>query len=226
MLFVEHELALATTDAQRSLGVANCLLLASPFLKEAQGLLDEAQPFERRVVTAVQQRLHLSVGVAAHAADDRLGHPDVVALALFIEAHQDREGQPIALGDQRTKAVRERLGQHRNDLVGQIDARPARQRLVVESRSGTDVVSDVGDVHAKVEQAVVGTANGDRVVVVLGVISIDREDQVAAQVEPALVVRRAWIVRQVRRVGQDVLGNTVRTRKDAKSRISSESRSR
>ena len=66
-----------------------------------------------------------------------------VRVAVEVDAHHHR--QPVVLRDQRADARRQRLGQHRDRAVGQVDAAPALARLGVERRPLAHVVRDVGD---------------------------------------------------------------------------------
>ena len=86
--------------------------------------------------------------------------------------------------------VRELLGQHRDHLVGDVHARAARERLVVERGAGPHVVRDVGDVHADLDEPAVQGLDADRVVEVLRVLAVDRVHELAAQIESAFAVGR------------------------------------
>ena len=76
---------------------------------------------------------------------------------------------------ERAGVVGQRLGQHRLDAAGDVDARPAPRRLAVDERAGRDERADVGDVHPDARRAVVERLGGDRVVEVARGDGVDRE---------------------------------------------------
>ena len=99
------------------------------------------------------------------------------------EHHPHRERRPIFLRTQRAEIVRDALGQHRHDPVGEIDRVAALERLPVQRRAGPHVGRDVGDGDGDDEAAGVGGIGiglgVDGVVVVLGVGRIDGDERQA-----------------------------------------------
>ena len=70
----------------------------------------------------------------------------VAALApVRADHHAHGERRAVLVRAQRAQIVRDALGQHRHDAVGEIDRIAAHQRLAVERGAGRHVVRDVGD---------------------------------------------------------------------------------
>ena len=105
-------------------------------------------------------------------------------------------GEAVAALDQGAEPVRELLGEHGDDLIGEVDAGAPRQGLVVQHRARAHVVAHVGDVHPDLDPPVAQLADGDGVVVVLRVVAVDRVDELTTEVLPALHVLLGRIVRE------------------------------
>ena len=101
------------------------------------------------------------------------------------DVHLAGEGQPVDIGVEAADAVRERLGQHGDGPVGQIDAGAALVGLLVEERAFLHVVRHVGDMHP---EAVPGLdlLDGDGVVEVARFFAVDGDRRQVPQVVPAL----------------------------------------
>ena len=95
--------------------------------------------------------------------------------------------------------MRQRKRQHGHDMSRVIDRRAAAVDLLIERAAGRDIMRHIRDVHAEQVMAVVQPVERDRVVKVLGVVAVDGEDQLVAQVEAA-----------VQRGGIDLLRDRVR----------------
>ena len=108
------------------------------------------------------------------------------ARAVEVELDGDREA--VLVRDERARVVGERLGQHRLDLAGDVDARGAAVRLAVDRRAGRHVRGDVGDVDPDPHDAAVEPLGADRVVEVARGRRVDRERRQVAQVAPRGVV--------------------------------------
>ena len=121
------------------------------------------------------------VGEAGCAADHRFGEADGCDFSALGDIGEDGEGQPVDTLLEAANAVAQCFGQHRNDAVGEVNAIPARVGFVVESGLWLHVVRDIGDMDAHAP-AVRDAFDVDCVIVVLGVIGIDREDKPVAEI--------------------------------------------
>ena len=102
-------------------------------------------------------------------------------LAFAVHLHVADKAHAVDLGHQRADAVGQRLRQHRHHEPGEVDRGRALLRFIVQRRTGTHVIGDVGDRHDQAEAFGIGFAV-DRVVEVLGVLTIDGDQRRIAQV--------------------------------------------
>ena len=107
---------------------------------------------------------------------------------LGVELEQGADGVADLPCLEAGQAVGDHLREHRDDAVGQVDARAALPRGPVERRAGADEVGDVGDVDAEAPVAPLVASQGDGVVEVAGVGRVDGDGQDVAQVEPVAEV--------------------------------------
>ena len=98
------------------------------------------------------------------------------------EVELDGDRRAPRPGNERAGVVGQRLGQHRLDAAGDVDARPAARGLAIDERARRDVRADVGDVHPYARHAAVERLGGDRVVEVTGGDGVDRERRQAGEV--------------------------------------------
>ena len=127
--------------------------------------------------------LRLLVGEAAVAANDGAGDVVGVHFGFVVQLEQHRVGEFVLVGAQRADAVREVLGQHGDGAVHQVHRSGAAVGLFLDDAAGAHVVGHVGNVHAHLPQAVVQTADGERVVEVFRVARVDGHGGHAAQVD-------------------------------------------
>ena len=150
--------------------------------------------FERRQQRGVAfaQRL---VAIFQHLANGGVRQPRLapnharrqVVLREFhrrIEFHKRRHGEPVFAFPQGTEVVRNPLREHRNGAVGEIDARAALIRFLIQRAPFVDVIIHVRDMHAEPIIAVVEAFERDRVVEIPRVFAVNRENAVVAQIEP------------------------------------------
>ena len=144
----------------------------------AKAVRDVGRPAQRRLEAvgrppAVQDRLGLGVGERVVASDQRAVHRD-----LAVRAEREADGEPVgsrpAGCSGRTRARPEASGRPARE----VDGSGPPGGLGVQAGSRGHVRRDVGDVHV---HAV--AVDGERVVVVLRALRIDREGREAAQVE-------------------------------------------
>ena len=134
---------------------------------------------------AVEQHLaDLVVGQAGMRVHHRLEEARPEQLAFVIEIQLGGHTQAVDLGIQRTQAVRQHLGQHRDDPVGEVHRVTAPIGLLVECRTRRDVGRYVGDCDQQTP-TLLGTLAEHRVVEVARIGAIDRDQRGAAQVDAA-----------------------------------------
>ena len=105
-------------------------------------------------------------------------------LAVGGDIHEDGVGQTVHRRFQTAQIVGQPFRQHRDHLVHEIDARPARIRFVVQDRVFAHVVAHIGDVHSETEHPVAEIFARQRIVEVLRIDRIDGEADRVAQVQP------------------------------------------
>ncbi len=102
---------------------------------------------------------------------------------LCVDDHAHGERGAVVVGLQRAQVVRDALGQHRHDAIGEIDRIAALQRLAVERGAWPDIGRDIGDGDGEDEAArivgVVVRLGMHGVVVVLGVGGVDGDERQA-----------------------------------------------
>ena len=102
------------------------------------------------------------------------------------EGHLHRQRRPVDALFQGAEVIRDALGQHRHDAVGEIDRVAALKRLAVERSAGAHIGGDIGDCDGDdyaAEVLLVGVGfRVDRVVMVLGVGRIDCEERQVAKI--------------------------------------------
>ncbi len=124
----------------------------------------------------------LGVGQALVRVHDRFVELRVRDVTGAVDLHVADETQPVDFRFQRADAVGQRLRQHRHDEAGEVDRRGALGGLFVERRSRAHVVRDVGDRDHQAEAFAIGLAI-HRVVEILGVLAVDRDQWQLAQVD-------------------------------------------
>ena len=124
----------------------------------------------------------LLVAVAAVTPDHGRDKAGRLLFSRRVEFEDRRMGEPFDARLQRTDAVAELLRQHGKDAVGEIDAVAALAGLAVEGGPRLHVMGDIGDMHGELPTAVGTLGDADRVVEVLRVLGIDREDLALAPI--------------------------------------------
>ena len=107
--------------------------------------LHDRQHFGGHALVAVDECLYLRVGQAGGAADERRIDADVTPRAVSIDVHFTGQRVARLTRYQRAQAVRQALGQHRQHLRRQVDARAPQPRLLVEGRARLHIGGNVGD---------------------------------------------------------------------------------
>ena len=133
-LVVQHDTALRQVEIERAARGAG----------GEQGTKRRIQmcmPGVARVVRLLQALVGKACGAAHQAAAEAMGGLS----AVRVNVEFDEQTAAILVRAQAAPAVGQRLGQHRHDAVGEIDAVAAGARRVVERRSRADVMRDIGD---------------------------------------------------------------------------------
>ena len=102
-----------------------------------------------------------------------------------VDLEEGGHGEPRDPRPQTAEVVGEPLGEHGQGRIGEVDARRPGQGLVVEGRSGLDVVGDVGDMDPEEVMAVVQEPDAHGVVEVLGLLPVDGDGQPVPVIGPA-----------------------------------------
>ena len=100
------------------------------------------------VVSAINRELRVLVGESSVGIDDRLAEPAVADLGFVIYDEYGGEGELVFVRIERTDVVREHFRKHGDRAVDEIYGKAPLLRLLVELGSRTDIMRDVGDVHA------------------------------------------------------------------------------
>ena len=162
---------------------------------------------------AVDQRLaDLGVGQARGASHDGVVEGDRRLPPARIEFQADGLHQAVLVGLQAADAVRQLLGEHGEDAVGEVDARAARAGFQVERAPGGHVVRHVGHRDRQAE-ARAERLDQHGVVEVARVLAVDGDDREAAEVEAAGGGRGRHARRHAARggghLGREVAGQVV-----------------
>ena len=135
---------------------------------------------------ALKNGVGLAIGQAARAADDRSGETAALRAAILRELNEDRMGQAVHRWIETANAVAQSLRQHRNDAIGQINAVAALVRFAVQRRARFHVGGNVGDVDTETPAAAGDSFDIDRVIEVAGIVGIDRDNELVAQIFASL----------------------------------------
>ena len=111
---------------------------------------------------------------------------------------------------QARQVVGDDLRDHRDHAIGQVDARAAVPRLLIERRALADKVRDVGDVYPEQPVATLDPLQRDRVVEVAGVDRVDRHDHAVGEIAAAGRDRLVEAVGLGARVVEHLLGERSR----------------
>ena len=132
--------------------------------------------------TTCQELVDLLVGESLRAADRRRVKFGRDPQPLGRKLHDGRFRVPDLARLETGQAVGDQLGQHRQDAVGQIDARGAFQGLAVQRRPRADEVRHVGDMHPQTPISAVELLQRDRVVEIPRVHRIDRDNRLGGEI--------------------------------------------
>ena len=169
---VERERDLGTGDPKRT-------ARESPPPELERDRLCEPQPLGevvRRVLAPCEDRFGLPVRQSLVRADHRPVERRLAGLQRAVEQHLDRDAQPVDVGPERARVVRELVRKHRSDEARDIDGQRAVCGPSIERRPRRHEPRHVGDVDPDADP-VAFAPRGDRVVEVLRGLGVDRERQ-------------------------------------------------
>ncbi len=190
LVLTEHDACLGGIEIQCSIaltrlsqGVIQSIEIVEWF---QQGLVTIAQC---RLQIFLQRRLgdlhdvsDLVIGHATVGMDYRLIEEVVRHDAVFVNFHFTHERQAIDMRLERTQAIGELLGQHRNHMPREIHRGGAIRGLFIERTADADIMGNVGDGDIKGKCAVAMTMREHGIVEVLRVFAIYRDEGNRAQV--------------------------------------------
>ena len=155
---------------------------------------------QRRVLIHQHGR-YLGVGEARARAHGRFQKPVFEYLAAAVDLHLAGHAQTIHVRIDGAQAVGQRLRQHRNDMLWEINRVAARVGLAVQRRAGLDIIRHVGDRHDQppCTSRVLGK-NG--VVEITRVLAINGHERYVAQIEAPLGGLRRHLGRELFRLAR------------------------
>ena len=117
--------------------------------------------------------------------DDRFRDLIFRNLSVFIDGHDTAHGKSVFSRVQGADPVGQLSWQHRNDSVCQINACASVKGLFIECGSLFYIFRDIGDVHAELPFFAF-SHQGDRIVYILGVFSVNGDRGKIPVVSPVL----------------------------------------
>ena len=191
---VEHDVGLAAAKVEGAPGIPGFPKTLIELVQRLQGPQHLVGRIER---FAFQVAAHLLVGQPRPGLDQGVVEPVAADLAARRHAHVAHHRQAPLPGPQGTQPVGQRLGQHRDHPVRQVDRVAAQLPFLVEQAAGIDVVRHVCNRDDQPPAAAVGLGI-DGVVEVLGGDAIDGNQRQRPQIFPALAERFVDFVGQRR----------------------------
>ena len=140
---IENKLALGQIEVER------IAVLPLDFDDRICGVERLEHGLDKRLCRLVRPTVDRGLGLLVRELGRR-AHHDAVKLVRTLasvgaEDHAQRERGPVLLRAQRAEVVRDALGQHRHDPVGEIDRVAALKRFSIHRHAGLNVSCDVGD---------------------------------------------------------------------------------
>jgi hypothetical protein len=129
-LGIEDDAALRQIEVERAALGAGLAERRKCAVERRHDIIEEGPG--RRVRRAVARRLDLLVGQACRRAHEAARESVSLFMAVGAKPHMDGEAGARDVRLQRTQLVRQRLGQHRHDAVGEVDRIAALLGLGVE----------------------------------------------------------------------------------------------
>ena len=145
--------------------------------------------------------------------DNRLVELKVGQLATLGDGHFTDHGQAIHIRHQRTEAVGNGLGQHRNHFTGEVHRGATQLGFGIQRRTQRNVMGYVGNCHVELP------ATGEQspatrlarfaihgIIEVTGVFAVDGDQRQMAQVDPLELILLGYVISQARGFVEHFLG--------------------
>ena len=116
-------------------------------------------------------------------------------LCFIIQRKYYREGELIFVGPERTDAITQAFGEHRDSAINEINRRSAVVALLVDDRARTYVVRHVSNMYAHLHCAVLVLAEREGIIEVLRIAGVDGESEHIAHVVATLNLAPADLLR-------------------------------
>ena len=159
---------------------------------------------------ALENREHFLVAEAPLRMNDRGIKLRAQHAAIVRHEKLHALGQAIHVRFERAEFVAQRFRQHRNHAVHEVSRVAAFARLVIERRAGLHVMRHVRDVDPQLPLLRRDALQANRVVEILRVIGINRDDLMRAAIRAARHLIEAHFAADGARFGQHVLGKVQR----------------
>ena len=167
-------------------------------VERGEGAVERVEPLRRRAAgSPLPSRAACTclIGQPRRRAHHRALEAVPALAAVGVDPQMRREAGAVVARLQRAQPVRQRLGQHRHDAVGEIDRIAAPRRLAVERAAGRTYHGDIGDRDDEMPAAGIGRVGvglgPDRVVEIARVAAVDRDQREVAQIGAARQARAA-----------------------------------
>jgi hypothetical protein len=132
-------------------------------------------PFAQTRITMDQDAGHIGVGHPFVTPDDARVDFAFHLAALGIEQHLDRNGKPILSRIETADSVGKTLRKHRDHSIRKINARAPGTRLKIKRGTPRDVGAHIRNVDPEADLFPIFGCDGDGVVKITCLLSIDRD---------------------------------------------------
>ena len=130
--------------------------------------------------------LNLIIGQPCCRADQRPFKPVRDHLAAVIEDHFRDHRRAWLFWSKRAQIIRQRLGEHRHNAVGQIDRVAAPFCFSVQGRAGADVIRHIGNRDADHPATAFPRFGKHRIIEIAGIGTIDGDKRKIAKIGPSV----------------------------------------
>src|SRR6185437_4280652 len=179
---VELDAALWQVEIERATLTSRAIERGESAIEGAQHRLEQRRGVIARLRS--DRLLHLFVSKARRGAHQPANETVAVEVAIVVEPKMDGHASAIDARFQRTKLVRQRLGQHRYHAIGEVNRIAALLGLAIQRIVRSYVPGDIGDRDDRVPTILLfGIALGpDRVVEIARIGAVDGNERDRAQI--------------------------------------------
>ena len=140
--------------------------------------------------TPLEERcVGLFVGQPMMAAHHRGVKLPLAQLPRATDLHVGHEAQPIDLRLERTEVIGQACRQHRDDAIREIDRGATLQRIAIEPRARTHVVTDIRNRHDQPKPGAL-RLRIHRVIEIASILTVDGHERHLAQIDAATNLAR------------------------------------